>query len=75
MAALLVRETPAAVHNWLKETADENRRSLNQQVIVCLEWCMKQMPRGGLAFPAPVRLNGGSVSLARIDAARKAGRR
>ena len=40
MAALLVREAPTEVHDWLKATAAEYRRSLNQQVIVCLEWCM-----------------------------------
>lgn len=75
MAALLVREAPAAVHDWLKETASANRRSLNQQIIVCLEWCMGQMPRTQPEFPAPLRLKRGSLSLAEIDAAKKAGRR
>ena len=75
MAALLVREAPAAVHDWLKTTASENRRSLNQQIIVCLEWCMGQMPRQQPVFPSPVRLKGGPLSFEEIDAAKKAGRR
>ena len=75
MAALLVREAPPAVHDWLKATAVENRRSLNQQIIVCLEWCMGQMPRSQPVFPSPVRLKGGPLSFAEIDAAKKAGRR
>ena len=75
MAALLVREVPTEVHDWLKATAAENRRSLNQQVIVCLEWCMGQMPRPKPAFPRPLLLKGGTLSLADIDAAKKAGRK
>ena len=75
MAALLVREVPPAVHDWLKTTAMENRRSLNQQIIVCLEWCMGQMPRPKLAFPSPIALKGGALSLDDLDAAKKAGRK
>ena len=75
MAALLVREAPTEVHDWLKATAAENRRSLNQQVIVCLEWCMGQMPQPKPVFPRPMSLRGGMLTLADIDAAKKAGRK
>ena len=75
MAALLVREAPPAVHDWLKATAGENRRSLNQQIIVCLEWCMGQMPRPKPTFPSPLALKGGLLSLDDLDAAKKAGRK
>ena len=75
MAALLVRDVPALVHDWLKATAVENRRSLNQQIIFCLEWCMRQMPRPKPAFLAPIALKGGLLSLAAIDTAKKAGRK
>ena len=75
MAALLVREAPTAVHDWLKTTASENRRSLNQQIIVCLEWCMGQMPRSKPMFPAPIALKGGKLTLDDLDAAKKAGRK
>ena len=75
MAALLVREAPPAVHDWLKATAVKNRRSLNQQIIVCLEWCMGQMPRPEPAFPSPIALKGGLLLLDELDAAKKAGRK
>ena len=75
MAALLVREAPPAVHDWLKATAVENRRSLNQQIIVCLEWCMGQMPRPKPMFPAPIELKGSMLSLDDLDAAKNAGRK
>lgn len=75
MSALLVREAPTELHDWLRATARDNRRSLNQQIIVCLDWCMRQMPREKPSFPAPVRLRGGTLSLADIDAAKKAGRK
>jgi len=39
MSAMLIKETPDDLRFWLKEEARLNRRSLNQQVIVCLEWC------------------------------------
>ena len=41
MSALLVKESPPELNNWLKAEARLNRRSLSQQVLVCLEWCMK----------------------------------
>ena len=75
MATLLVREAPTEVHDWLKATAAENRRSLNQQIIVCLEWCMGQMPRPKPVFPRPMSLKGRMLTLADIDAAKKAGRK
>ena len=41
MSALLVKDAPKDLHQWLKAEASFNRRSLNQQVLVCLEWCMR----------------------------------
>ena len=41
MSALLVKDSPPELNNWLKAEARLNRRSLSQQVLVCLEWCMK----------------------------------
>ena len=75
MAALLVRDAPPAVHDWLKATAAENRRSLNQQIIVCLEWCMGRMQRPKPMFPTPIALKGGTLSIDDLDAAKKAGRK
>lgn len=75
MAAMLIRDAPPRVHDWLKATASENRRSLNQQIIVCLEWCMQKMPREATALPKPVLLKGASLTLDELDHVRKAGRK
>jgi len=60
MSALLIKETPKGLHQWLKSEAQYNRRSLNQQVLICLEWCMKtygaaqrRNPFAALAVEAP----------------------
>lgn len=53
MSALLVKEAPDNLHQWLKDEAQYNRRSLNQQILICLEWCMqtygKAQPRNPFA--------------------------
>ena len=74
MPAILVRNAPPRLHDWLKQSAAKEHRSLSQQTILCLEWCMEGMRRSA-DFPSPVSLTGGPVSLAEIDAAKKAGRK
>lgn len=75
MSAMLIRDAPPRVHDWLRATANENRRSLNRQIIVCLEWCMQKMPRETAVLPTPVGLKGGPLTLDELDRARKAGRK
>lgn len=59
MSALLVKDAPKDLHQWLKSEASFNRRSLNQQVLVCLEWCMKTYGEAQPRDPfAPVRQAG-----------------
>ena len=41
MPALLVKDSPPGLNDWLKTEAHLNRRSLSQQILVCLEWCMR----------------------------------
>jgi hypothetical protein len=41
MSALLVKDPPVGLCDWLKSEARFNRRSVNQQILICLEWCMK----------------------------------
>lgn len=74
MSAILIKNAPANVHDWLRRSAAENRRSMTQQAVWCFEWCMENMA-GRTTFPKPVRLAGGPLTLAEIDAARKAGRK
>lgn len=75
MAAILIKNAPTYVHDWLKRTATESRRSMTQQAVYCFEWCMANMAGRTSAFPAPIKLTGGRLTLAEIDAARKAGRK
>ena len=41
MPSLLVKDSPPELNDWLKAEARLNRRSLGQQVLICLEWCMR----------------------------------
>jgi hypothetical protein len=47
---------------------------MTQQAVYCFEWCMANMEQEN-AFPDPIRLPGGKITLAEIDAAKKAGRK
>lgn len=42
MSALLIKDLPADVHQWLKHEAEINRRSMTQQVIVLFEERMRR---------------------------------
>lgn len=52
MSTLLLKNTPPGLHDWLKSEAGFNRRSLNQQILFCLEWCMRSC--GDADFRDPV---------------------
>lgn len=73
--AILIKNAPPRVHDWLRRTATESRRSMTQQALYCFEWCMENMDETPPAFPAPLRLSGDRLTLAEIDAAKKAGRK
>ena len=51
MSALLVKEAPKELHQWLKDEARYNRRSLNQQILICLEWCMQTYGKAQVRNP------------------------
>lgn len=73
MPAILIRHAPERIHDWLKRTATENRRSMTQQALYCFDWCMENMGTPP-DFPPPVRPEGRALTLAEIDAAKKEGR-
>ena len=41
MSALVVKDAPEGLHEWLRTEALLNRRSINQQILSCLDWCMR----------------------------------
>ena len=53
MPALLIKDIPREVHEWLKREAERNRRSMNQQAIVLLEEGMRRFRP--MRFQPPVR--------------------
>lgn len=55
MAALLIKNLPADVHEWLKHEAERNRRSMTQQVIVLFEERMRRFKP--VHFGPPVKLS------------------
>jgi hypothetical protein len=53
MPALLIKDIPREIHEWLKGEAERNRRSMTQQAIVLLEERMHRFRP--VSFPAPAR--------------------
>ena len=43
VSAILIKNAPSRVHDWLRRTAVESRRSMTQQAVYCLGWCMDNM--------------------------------
>ena len=71
MPALLIKELPASVHQWLKHEAEANRRSMTQQVIVLFEERMKMFRPVHFGPPVKTRT---PLTNEFIDHAKKAGR-
>ena len=71
MPALLIKDRPRDVHEWLRREAEINRRSMTQQAIVILEERMRRFHP--VRFPPPVRTR--TVLTAQfIDQAKREGR-
>lgn len=72
MPALLIKDLPSDVHEWLKHEAEINRRSMTQQAIVLFEERMRKFKP--VHFGPPVKTR--TVLTGKfIDDAKKAGRR
>ena len=71
MAALLIKDLPADVHEWLKCEAQRNRRSMTQQVIVLFEERMRKFKP--VHFPPPFKTRT-PLTAEFIDKAKKEGR-
>ena len=71
MAALLIKDLPREVHDWLKREAERNRRSMTQQAIVVLEERMRHFRP--VKFPPPTRTRT-LLTMEFIDRAKREGR-
>lgn len=71
MPALLIKDIPPKVHEWLKREAERNRRSMTQQAIVVFEERMRRFQP--VRFPSPVRTRT-LLTAEFIDQAKREGR-
>jgi hypothetical protein len=71
MPALLIKNLPADVHEWLREEAERNRRSMTQQAIVLFEERMAKFRP--VHFGPPTRTVT-PLTAEFIDSAKKEGR-
>lgn len=71
MPALLIKDVPRKVHEWLRREAQKNRRSMTQQAIVVLEERMRRFQP--LRFPPPARTRT-PLTAEFIDQAKREGR-
>ena len=71
MPALLIKDVPREVHEWLRHEAERNRRSMTQQAIVIFEERMRRFHP--VRFLAPMQTR--TVLTAEfIDQAKREGR-
>jgi hypothetical protein len=71
MPALLIKDVPREIHEWLKHEAERNRRSMTQQAIVIFEERMRRFHP--VRFPSPVQTR--TILTAEfIDQAKREGR-
>lgn len=71
MAALLIKDIPREVHEWLKQEAERNRRSMTQQAIVVFEERMHRFQP--VRFPPAARTRT-PLTAKFIDQAKREGR-
>ena len=77
MASVTIKELPAEIHRRLKEVARRNRRSLQGEIIACLERYVERLPRGKeelLAEAAALRAKLPDFDHRRVDEFKRAGR-
>ena len=72
MAGLLIKDIPPEVHDWLKQEAKRNRRSMTQQAIFVFEERMHRFR--ALKFPPPARTRT-PLTAEFIDRAKREGRK
>jgi plasmid stability protein len=55
MATLTIKNVPPELYEQLKQNADAHRRSINSEVIVCLEHSLQKPPRNSDELLARIR--------------------
>ena len=73
MSTLVIKNLPDDLHARLKQQADRNRRSVTQEAISLIESGIV-VPRVAPTLPPPIKLPGGPITSAEIEAAIDEGR-
>jgi hypothetical protein len=73
MSTLVIKNLPDRLHARLREQAERNRRSVTQEAIFLIEAGIT-VPRLAPTLPPPVKLKGGPLKTADIEAAIDEGR-
>ena len=73
MSTLVIKKLPDALHARLRDQAERNRRSVTQEAISLIETGVV-VPRVAPTLPPPVKLKGGPLTTAEIEAAIDEGR-
>ena len=68
MSTLVIKNLPDALHTRLKDQAQRNRRSVTQEAISLIESGVV-LPRVAPPLPPPIKLRGGPLTTAEIEAA------
>jgi hypothetical protein len=68
MATLVIKNLPEELHAALKARAERNRRSLTKEAVTLIETALAAGPRAVPALPPPIKLKGGPLTTAEIEA-------
>jgi antitoxin FitA-like protein len=68
MATLVIKNLPEELHAALKARAERHRRSLTKEAVTLIETALAVGPRAAPALPPPVKLKGGPLTTAEIEA-------
>ncbi len=67
MSTLVIKNLPEDVHARLREQAERNRRSVTKEAVMLLEQGLAA-PRRAPVLPPPIKLKGGRLTTAQIEA-------
>lgn len=68
MATLVIRNLPDELHAALKARTGRHRRSLTKEAAMLIETALSTGPHAALTLPPPIRLKGGPLTTAQIEA-------
>jgi len=68
VATLVIKNFPDDLHAALKARAERHRRSLTKEAVTLIETALAGGPRAMPALPPPIKLKGGPLTTAEIEA-------